>query len=97
MYEYMPRLDDEVGDTQYFTAELSLGDLWLEPTLAFERDIMADNGTYVNFEIGHNIAYYDYLFDGNMREAAAAYNGEWGAGEDKTWNVVGGLSLTATF
>jgi hypothetical protein len=160
MYEYMPRLDDEVGDTQYFTAELSLGDLWLEPTLAFERDIMADDGTYVNFEIGHTfelaegltlrpavgqgfgnslrtkgyfselekvegfdhgglmdttvrldleyaitdwltfgayIAYYDYLFDGNMREAAAAYNGEWGAGEDKTWNVVGGLSLTATF
>ena len=160
MYEYLPRLDDEVDDTQYFTAELSLGDLWLEPTLAFERDIMADDGTYVNFEIGHTfelaegltlrpavgqgfgnslrtkgyfselekvegfdhgglmdttvrldleyaitdwltfgayIAYYDYLFDGNMREAAAAYNGEWGAGEDKTWNVVGGLSLTATF
>ena len=160
MYEYLPRLDDEVDDTQYFTAELSLGDLWLEPTLAFERDIMADDGTYVNFEIGHTfelaegltlrpavgqgfgnslrtkgyfselekvegfdhgglmdttvrldleyaitdwltfgayIAYYDYLFDGNMREAAAAYNGEWGAGEDKTWNGVGGLSLTATF
>ena len=32
-----------------------------------------------------------------MRKAAAAYNGEWGDGEDKTWNVVGGLSLTATF
>ena len=47
--------------------------------------------------LGAYIAYYDYLFDGNMREAAAAYNGEWGAGEDKTWNVVGGLSLTATF
>ena len=46
---------------------------------------------------GAYIAYYDYLFDGNMRKAAAAYNGEWGAGEDKTWNVVGGLSLTATF
>ena len=160
MYEYMPRLDEEVGDTQYFTAELSLGDLWLEPVLAFERDIMADNGTYVNFEIGHTfeltesltlrpaigqgfgnslrtkgyfselekvegfdhgglmdttvrldleyavtdwlsfgayVAYYDYLFDGNMRKAAAAYNGEWGAGENKTWNVVGGLSITATF
>jgi hypothetical protein len=25
---------------------------------------------------------YDYL-DDKMREAAAAYNGEWGAGEDK--------------
>ena len=165
MYEYLPRYQDEDGekcmdDTQYFTAELSLGGHWLEPTLAFERDIMADNGTYVNFELGHTfeicdgltlrpaigqgfgnslrtkgyfselekvegfdhaglmdttikvdleyaindwltlgayVAYYDYLFDGKMREAAAAYNGEWGAGEDKTWNIVGGLSLTATF
>ena len=160
MYEYLPRFAGEVGDTQYFTAELSLGGHWLEPKLAFERDIMADNGTYVNFELGHTfeicdgltlrpaigqgfgnslrtkgyfgelekvegfnhgglmdttikleleykindwlklgayVAYYDYLFDGKMREAAAAYNGEWGAGEDKTWNIVGGLSLTATF
>ena len=160
MYEYLPRYQGEVGDTQYFTAELSLGGHWLEPKLAFERDIMADNGTYVNFELGHTfeicdgltlrpaigqgfgnslrtkgyfgelekvegfnhgglmdttikleleykindwlklgayVAYYDYLFDGKMREAAAAYNGEWGAGEDKTWNIVGGLSLTATF
>lgn len=160
MYEYLPRYHGEVGDTQYFTAELSLGGHWLEPTLAFERDIMVDNGTYVNFELGHTfeiredltlrpaigqgfgnslrtkgyfgelekvegfdhgglmdttikvdleyaitdwltfgayVAYYDYLFDGNMREAAAAYNGEWGAGEDKTWNFVGGISFTATF
>ena len=160
MYEYMPRLDDEAGDTQYFTAELSLGDLWLEPTLLFERDIVVDDGTYVNLELGHSfelsegialrfavgqglgnslrtkgyfsglekvegfdhgglmdttvrldleygiadwltfgayVAYYDYLLDGNMRKAAAAYNGEWGAGEDKTWNFVGGISISATF
>ena len=160
MYEYLPRYEDEVGDTQYLNLELSLGDLWLEPTLAVERDLMADDGTYVYFELGHTfevaedltlrpavgqgfgnslrtrgyfselekvegfdhgcvmdttlrvdleyavteyltlgayVAYHDYLFDGNMREAAAAYNGEWGAGEDKTWNIVGGLSLTATF
>jgi hypothetical protein len=160
MYEYLPRYQGEVGDTQYFTAQLSLCRHWLEPTLAFERDIMADDGTYVNFEVGHTfeicecftirpavgqgignslrtkgyfaglekvegfdhgglmdttikvdfeyaitdwltlgayVAYYDYLFDDKMREAAAAYNGEWGAGEDKTWNFVGGLSLTATF
>jgi hypothetical protein len=160
MYEYLPRYQGEVGDTQYFTAQLSLCRHWLEPTLAFERDIMADDGTYVNLEVGHTfeicecftirpavgqgignslrtkgyfaglekvegfnhgglmdttikvdfeyaitdwltlgayVAYYDYLFDDKMREAAAAYNGEWGAGEDKTWNFVGGLSLTATF
>ncbi len=34
--------------------------------------------------LGAYIAYYDYLFDEKMREAAAAYNGQWGAGEDKT-------------
>ncbi len=160
MYEYLPRYQGEVGDTQYFTAQLSLCRHWLEPTLAFERDIMADDGTYVNLEVGHTfeicecfairpavgqgignslrtkgyfgglekvegfdhgglmdttikvdfeyaindwltlgayVAYYDYLFDDKMREAAAAYNGEWGSNEDKTWNFVGGLSLTATF
>lgn len=32
-----------------------------------------------------------------MRKAAAAYNGEWGSGEDKTWNFVGGIFLTASF
>ena len=160
MYEYLPRHDGEVGDTQYLNLELSLGDLWLEPAFAIERDLMADDGTYAYFELGHTfevsesvtlrpsvgqglgnslrtrgyfselekvegfdhggmmdttlridleyaladwltfgayVAYHDYLFDGNMREAAAAYNGEWGAGENKTWNVVGGLSLTASF
>ncbi|MBR7180981.1 MAG: hypothetical protein IKD42_05150 [Kiritimatiellae bacterium] len=60
IYEFIPRRyydadagKYEVGDTQYLNLELSLGDLWLEPTLAFERDLMADDGTYVNFEIGH--------------------------------------------
>ena len=53
IYEYLPRYHGEVGDTQYLNLELSLGDLWLEPTLAIERDLMADDGTYVNFEIGH--------------------------------------------
>ena len=160
MYEYLPRHDGEVGDTQYLNLELSLGDLWLEPAFAIERDLMADDGTYAYFELGHTfelsesvtlrpsvgqglgnslrtrgyfselekvegfdhggmmdttlridleyaladwltfgayVAYHDYLFDGNMREAAAAYNGEWGASENKTWNLVGGLSITATF
>ena len=160
MYEYLPRYEDEVGDTQYLNLELSLGDLWLEPTLAVERDLMADDGTYVNFELGHTfeicdgitlrpaigqgfgnslrtkgyfaelekvegfdhgglmdttlrvdleyavteyltlgayVAYHDYLFDGNMREAAAARNGEWGGDHDRTWNVVGGLSVTVSF
>lgn len=63
IYEYIARDQDweahdgdKMGDTQYVNLELSLGDLWFEPTLAIERDIMADNGTYVNFEIGHTFA-----------------------------------------
>ncbi|MBP5790786.1 MAG: hypothetical protein J6W80_00815 [Kiritimatiellae bacterium] len=68
IYEYIRRygnkeFDDgsvstsrKVDDTQYLNLELSLGDLWLEPTLAIERDLMADNGTYVNLELGHTFA-----------------------------------------
>lgn len=66
IYEFIPRRNwnDEtckydVDDTQYVNLELSLGDLWLEPTLAVERDLMADDGTYVNFEIGHTFALTD--------------------------------------
>ena len=59
IYEYLPRYHGEVGDTQYLNLELSLGDLWLEPTLAIERDLMADDGTYVNFDLGHDFAIID--------------------------------------
>ena len=160
MYEYLPRYEGEVGDTQYLNLELSLDYPWFEPMLAIERDLMADNGLYVYFELGHTfgltdsltlrpavgqglgnslrtkgyfselekvkgfdhgglmdtslridleyaltdwltlgayVAYYDYLFDDKMREAAVAHNGQWGAGEGKTWNFVGGISITATF
>ena len=47
--------------------------------------------------VGAYVAYCDYWFDGNMRKAAAAYNGEWGTGYDRTWNVIGGLSLSYSF
>ena len=53
IYEYIPRHNGSMDDTQYLNLELSLGDLWLEPTLAIERDLMADDGTYVNLELGH--------------------------------------------
>lgn len=70
IYEYIRRYKDADGadcmdDTQYLNLELSLGDLWLEPTLAIERDLMADEGTYVNFSIGHEFA----LIDGEDEEA----------------------------
>ncbi|MBQ6136925.1 MAG: hypothetical protein IJI73_06115 [Kiritimatiellae bacterium] len=166
IYEYIPtcrHTGDGCPDTQYLNLELSLGDLWLEPTLAIERDLMADDGTYVNLEIGHTfalvgdgeeptltfrpsvaqglgnslrtkgyfadssdgfshgglmdttikgefelalcenvtlgayIAYSDYWLDSNMRDAARAYNAEWGKSSDRSWNVYGGLALTVSF
>lgn len=59
IYEYLRRYQSDMGDTQYLNLELSLGDLWLEPTLAIERDLMADDGTYVNFSIGHEFSLID--------------------------------------
>lgn len=56
IYEYLRRHHSDMGDTQYVNLELSLGDLWLEPTLGIERDLMADDGMYVNLEIGHTFA-----------------------------------------
>ena len=60
IYEYFRRYSDGfdkyVDDTQYINLELSLGDLWFEPKFAVERDIMADDGTYFNFEVGHTFA-----------------------------------------
>ena len=45
------------------------------------------------------VAYYDYLFDANMRDGARAHNAEWGNADRYrySWNVVGGVALTATF
>ena len=169
IYEYIRRYEDAMDDTQYLNLELSLGDLWLEPTFAVERDLMADDGTYFYFEIGHTfplvdgesedddpvlafrpsvgqgvgnskrthgyfdessegfahagmmdtnvkgeltwnicehlalsayVAYYDYLFDRNMRHAACDYNGAWSDHSGKyrqSSQFVGGLALTASF
>jgi len=160
IYEYLPRYQGSMDDTQYLNLELSLGDLWLEPKLWIERDLMADEGTYVNLELGHGfkieaiegltlrpsiaqglgnslrtkgyfsdvadgfshgglmdttvkgeleyeftdwlkfgayVAYYDYLFDSNMRDAARAYNAQWGKSCDHSYNFVFGVSLKATF
>ena len=176
IYEYIRRYryhnssleDKDMSDTQYLNLELSLGDVWFEPTFAVERDLMADNGTYFNFEIGHKftligddedptltfrpsigqgfgntqrargyfntrpgseepldhggfmdtsvkgefelpitdwlsisayVAYYDYLFDANMRDGARSHNAAWGDADRYrySWNVVGGVAITATF
>ena len=66
-YEYIPNtmskgsVDEDYGlwdktwseDTQFWTFEIGLPDLWLEPALYFERDTMRDDGTYVNLSVGH--------------------------------------------
>ena len=67
IYEYLRRYkyhnssgeDKDMGDTQYLNLELSLGDLWFEPSLWIERDLMADDGTYVNFSVGHEFPIID--------------------------------------
>lgn len=61
MYEYIERYHSSMDDTQYLNLELGLSDgiFWLEPTLAIERDLMADDGTYVNFDLGHDFAIID--------------------------------------
>ena len=52
-YWYTPRSIGEVWDTQYLYLELTLEGHWIEPTLYVERDIMADEGTYVNLALAH--------------------------------------------
>ncbi len=46
---------------------------------------------------GAYAAYYDYLFDGNMRGMAREYNSAWGSSYDQSWSFVGGLSVKLTF
>lgn len=53
IYEYFQRHSAGMYDTQYVNLDLQLKSLWLEPKLCIERDIMYDNGTYVNVSVGH--------------------------------------------
>lgn len=55
-------------DTQYWTLAVSLPDLWLEPCFSYERDVVRDNGTYLNLALGHTFA----LVDGEGEEPVLA-------------------------
>lgn len=68
-YEYMPNSMSKGGfddygawdksiseDTQYWMFEMGLPDLWVEPVFFYERDVMRDDGTYVNLELGHTFS-----------------------------------------
>lgn len=46
-------------DSQFIDLEIALPDLWLEPKFWMEKDIYRDNGTYLNFELGHTFALLD--------------------------------------
>lgn len=63
MYEYHPRAMGGStagwGDTQFVYFQVSMDDLWLEPTFYYERDIDRDNGTYLSLEIGHTFPLVD--------------------------------------
>jgi hypothetical protein len=45
------------------------------------------------------VAYYDYIFDANMRDGARSHNAAWGNADRYrySWNVVAGVALTVTF
>ena len=92
IYEYIHRYQDEDGadcmnDTQYLNLELSFGDLWFEPTLAIERDLMADDGTYVNFEIGHTFPLLDG--EGEDDDPVLAFRPSVGQGFGNTQRAAG--------
>ena len=92
IYEYIHRYKDEDGadcmdDTQYLNLELSFGDLWFEPTLAIERDLMADDGTYVNFEIGHTFPILDG--EGEDDDPVLAFRPSVGQGFGNTQRAAG--------
>lgn len=54
-YEYHPPRS-HYHDTQFWTFDVSLSDLWLVPTFAYERDTINDNGTYLNLSVCHEFA-----------------------------------------
>ena len=84
IYEYIPRHHGSMDDTQYLNLELSLGDLWFEPTLGIERDLMADEGTYVNLEVGHT-----FTLVGDEKDPKLTFKPSFGQGFGDTHRTRG--------
>lgn len=59
-YEYHPPRT-HIADTQFWLADVALPDLWLVPRLAYERDVIRDNGTYLNLSLSHDFRLMEYL------------------------------------
>ena len=92
MYESTPRYRDDEGnkymkDTQYLDFRFSLDDLWFEPALWIERDLMADDGTYVNLEIGHTFPLIDD--EGEDEDPVLAFRPSVGQGLGNTQRAAG--------
>ena len=52
-YEYHPPRT-HIRDTQFWVADMALPDLWLVPRFSYERDVIRDNGTYLNLALSHD-------------------------------------------
>ena len=92
MYESTPRCRDDEGnkcmkDTQYLDFRFSLDDLWFEPALWIERDLMADDGTYVNFSVGHEFPLIDG--EGEDGDPVLAFRPSVGQGFGNTQRAAG--------
>ena len=57
-YEYHPSRT-HISDTQFWLADISLPDIWVVPRLSSERDVIRDNGTYLNFSLSKEIEIFD--------------------------------------
>ena len=51
--------DGQADDSQFWMFEIGFPDLCFEPTFYYERDVMRDNGTYLNLELGHTFNLLD--------------------------------------
>ena len=56
--------DGQADDSQFWMFEVSLPDLCFEPRFYYERDVMRDDGTYLNLEIGHTFPLIDGAEEG---------------------------------
>ena len=57
-YEYHPSRT-RIADTQFWLADVSLPDIWIVPCFSYERDVVRDNGTYLNIGLSKEIAILD--------------------------------------
>ena len=60
-YEYHPPRT-HIRDTQFWVADVALPDLWIVPCLSYERDVIRDNGTYLNLCLYREFEVVEHVF-----------------------------------